>query len=376
MGESGSGVKEPYFYLSVNRALEQLKVVSEVSDIVSYSFKTNPIIGEVLRDRSDVLFSVHSDRVLDRLPGDRIIYFAQGWSPDELIGLMIKGIFRFVVDNPYDLKVFTDVVSRSDLQVRLGFKPKLTLFLRMRLRERTVHTGKYFVYGFYSHEVNDLVSKVRSLPYVEHVGIHFHRKTQNLGEWYLVDEVSEGLTEDTLSQVDFIDVGGGIPSLYKNYRVEMISLVLKRIKEFKLWVNKQGIRTIVEPGRFIAAPSIKLYTYVKSVYNGNVIVNSSVYNTSPDIILFNHRPLVLGEYDEDRDVFIGDDPQKVKGSLPVLHRYVIKGETPDSFDIFRYKVLLPRTLTRGDELVFLNMGAYNFHTDFCNLPRIRTVIGE
>jgi len=42
-------------------------------------------------------------------------------------------------------------------------------------------------------------------------------------------------------------------------------------------------------------------------------------------------------------------------------------------DIFRYCVFLPDKKV-GDKIVFLNAGAYNFSTDFCNLEKIDTRI--
>ena len=55
-------------------------------------------------------------------------------------------------------------------------------------------------------------------------------------------------------------------------------------------------------------------------------------------------------------------------------KFLIKGRSPDSLDIFRYKVFLREKPKIGDKIVFKNVGAYNFYTDFNNLPRIKTVI--
>ena len=53
--------------------------------------------------------------------------------------------------------------------------------------------------------------------------------------------------------------------------------------------------------------------------------------------------------------------------------YVIKGITPCSMDLFRYRVYLNNPKV-GDEIVFLNAGAYNFTTNFCDLPELETEI--
>jgi len=47
--------------------------------------------------------------------------------------------------------------------------------------------------------------------------------------------------------------------------------------------------------------------------------------------------------------------------------------TPCSMDLFRYKAYLDNPKV-GDELVFLNAGAYNFTSDFCDLEKIETIV--
>ena len=53
--------------------------------------------------------------------------------------------------------------------------------------------------------------------------------------------------------------------------------------------------------------------------------------------------------------------------------YVIKGVTPCSMDLFRYRVYLKEPKV-GDKIIFLNAGAYNFSSDFCNLNELETKV--
>ena len=64
---------------------------------------------------------------------------------------------------------------------------------------------------------------------------------------------------------------------------------------------------------------------------------------------------------------------KIKGELEKGEAYVVKGVTPCSMDLFRYRVYLKNPKI-GDELIFLNAGAYNFATDFCDLNKLKTKI--
>ena len=49
--------------------------------------------------------------------------------------------------------------------------------------------------------------------------------------------------------------------------------------------------------------------------------------------------------------------------------YIIKGVTPCSMDLFRYRVYLDNPKV-GDKMVFINAGAYNFASDFCDLEKL------
>ena len=111
---------------------------------------------------------------------------------------------------------------------------------------------------------------------------------------------------------------------------------------------------IIEPGRFLAGPAMKLECYIKNIYNGNIIVDCSVYNSA-------------------MDTFVAHVRMQVEGELEKGDAYTIKGSTPDSMDILRYRVYLKNPKI-GDKITFLNAGAYTFSTDFCGLEKIEVVI--
>tara|TARA_Y100000310_G_scaffold177051_1_gene177153 strand:- start:7257 stop:8285 length:1029 start_codon:yes stop_codon:yes gene_type:complete len=335
------------FILNKSKLREQLKLAYELSDEVSCSFKTNYEVGKILEEESRCQFSVHSLKALHELTyPERVWFFAQAWNKEELNNLLRFGVNSFVVDNEKDLEILLENTNKE-----------INLLLRMKLKENTVHTGKHFVFGFSSKRINELIQELRNKEKIKKLGIHFHRKTQNVSEWSLKEELQDSLTKETLEQIDLVNIGGGIPSIYKNYELKAINSIFTKIKELKIWLNQNNIKMIVEPGRFIAAPSIKLETTIKNVYKGNIIVDASVYNSAMDTFISNIRLNVEGE-------------TTAQEGEP----YTIKGCTPDSMDIFRYRVFLKNEPKIGDKITFLNAGAYNFSTDFCRLSKIPTKV--
>ena len=323
------------FVLSKTKVMEQLEIMKSLADEVSYSFKSNPEVGKILQDKC--FLSIHSENNLKLVSSKNVWFFLQGNKE------IPKEVNNFVVDNINDLKLL------------LKEDRKINLLLRLRLREHTIHTGKHFVFGFSSKAVNQLLPELRENKNIKKLGIHFHRKTQNVSEWNLKEELEDSIEDFSL--LDFVNIGGGIPAEYKNFRKEVSEHIFTKIRELREFLNSKDIKMIIEPGRFIAAPSIKLETEVVNVYDNNVIVDASVYNSAMDTFVANIRLLVENE--------------REKGFC-----YTIKGITPDSLDIFRYKVYFDKEVKVGDKIVFLNAGAYNFSSGYFNLSKVETKVKD
>lgn len=340
---------DAHFILSESKVLEQYKKMKAIADTVSYSFKTNYEVGKVLESNTKCMFSVHSIQALRKLENkSRAWYFAQGWGKKQISEAIKLGCESFVVDNEPDLNVLIEHIKDADA--------KINLLLRMRLKEHTVHTGKHFVFGFYTEKINEIMPELSKNSKIKALGIHFHRKTQNVSEWSMKEELESNLGQNTLKSISIVNIGGGLPAKYKNFREEVYNHIFKKIKELRDWLKSKEIEMIVEPGRMIAASPVKLEATIINKYDNNLVVNCSVYNAAMDSFIVHNRLLVDGELERGEN-------------------FVVKGCTPDSLDIFRYSVYLENPNV-GDKIVFLNAGAYNFASDFCQLPKLETVIVE
>nr|MBA4404816.1 decarboxylase [Nanoarchaeum sp.] len=332
---------EARFILNKKKAFAQLEIVKNLADEVSYSFKTNNEVGKVLEGKC--WFSVHSFEDLSLIKNkSKVWYFPQAWDKNS-VKKILKDVNNFVIDNENDLNILLENLDRE-----------VNLLLRMKLKEHTIHTGKYFVYGFNSKRINELLPELRKNKRIKKLGIHFHRKTQNVSEWSLKEEFEDSISKENLNNIDLVNIGGGLPAEYKNYRKEILKNIFNKITELKLFLNSNNIKMIIEPGRFIAAPCIRLECEIISVYQNNIIVNCSVYNSDMDVFVANVRLLVENELENGEN-------------------YTIKGFTPDSMDIFRYNVCLKNPKI-GDKLVFLNAGAYNYSSNYFNLKKLDTII--
>ena len=304
---------------------KRINELRDIADIISYSYKTNPFIGDYIIKNTDLLISINNLKTYKKLKeiNNRIIYFVQGEKKEELNQINPK---YWVVDNINDYKKIKD---------------KNNIILRIKLREHSIQTSKFFVFGLRKEYWQKLLNKNNI------IGVHFHKKTQNIGEWDLISEIDD-LFSKYLEKIRYIDIGGGIPWKYINSNPP-IKKILNKIKELRKYLNEYNIKLIIEPGRFIAAPSIILETEILNIYENTIIVNASLFNAFLDSYLLNIRLPVLGEGE---------------GEF-----YYIKGNTPDSLDLFRYQTAIKPK--KEKYLFFLNIGAYNFHCNFNELEKIK-----
>ena len=336
--------ENPRFVLYKDRVLKKYSELKDLDLKISYSLKTNYEVGKVLENESDSMFSIHSLKELERVDDKkRGWYFLLGNSEQDLERIWSLGVRNFVVDLVEDLNLLGKFIERK--------KEKIKLLLRINLKENTVFSGRYYVFGMKSEIVNEKISVLRENEFIEKLGIHFHRKTQNVSEWNLKEDLENFFSKESLEKIDIINIGGGLPGNYKNTNDKTLKMVFRKISRVKDLFGKE---IIVEPGRFIASNSVDLECKIIAIQEKTIFVNCSIFNSALDTIVANIKLLVEGENETGE-------------------KYMIKGCTPASEDIFRYSVCLENPKV-GDSLKFLNAGAYNYSSDFCDLEKIKTIV--
>ena len=341
----------PHFILSKSKLKEQIKKLENLGLKISYSYKTNREVGNVIQKIAPSIdFSIHAkDEIKMINDKSKISFFTQAESIEEIKTIINTGIKMFVVDNEIDLGKI--------LRASEELEEKISISLRMKFQEHRIGTGKYFVYGMSSRKVNKIISEISDNSLIDGVGVHIHRKSQNTSEWEIKEELKDSLTENSLKKISMINFGGGLPVEYSNYTSQVIPYVFKKLLNAKKFLDKYNIVTIIEPGRFLAAPCVELSVGIIQIQDKNIILNTTIYNCSLDNVLTGTKMLVEQEVSEDAN-----------GEY-----FLLKGNSPTRDDIFRYKVKLNNPKV-GDEITFLNAGAYNYTTDFFGYKKLKTEI--
>jgi ornithine decarboxylase len=339
-------INKPVFILTKSKVWEKINQLKTHFDEVSFSWKTNPEVGKVLLEKNENMFSIISINELKQFleisnQVQRVLYFPFTLNQTDLEFLLEKNIRNFVVENEQDLEKLINFVDKNNY--------KINIQLRMKLKENTMFTGKHYVFGMALNQIQTWVPKLNENKNIENIGIHFHRKTQNVSEWSLKYEVEKSL-ENILPMIHELNLGGGLPADYHNIHDKSIENIFIKIKELKNYTDTFKIKLIIEPGRFISAPAVKLNTQIIQIIDNTCFLNCSIFNGTMDTVIANVK-------------------LKVTGELETGKKYLLKGCTPDSTDILRYSVYLDNPKV-GDVITFENCGAYTYQTNFCALDHI------
>jgi len=233
-----------------------------------------------------------------------------------------------------------DVVVDSESQLEKINKQEHNIWLRIN----TI-LDKDSLLGVSIERADEIAKKVNLH------GIHNHLKTQNTNLKLWKTNIKKLTDFAKKHKIENINIGGGFPIPYLK-KVPSLEQIADAVKPFL-----SGFSITIEPGRYIAAPSGVLLTKVrliKKLKNKNIaILDASVYNSSMDTIIMNQELpcLVANKMDKKQTT-----------------EYVLRGCTPDSLDVFRKKVKLPK-LHEGDIIAFMNAGAYTFASDFLSLKK-------
>lgn len=335
---------------------------AELHPLICFSVKScqNLHILRLLRELGcgfDVVSGGELRRAL-RIGADpaSIVYAGVGKTETEIREALAAGIRVFNVESESEL------AATIELAAQVGVKPTMALRVNPDVdphtHEYTTTGKKETKFGVDIDRAADVYRRFAGSPHVRLSGIHLHigSPVNDVGAYRdsvtramaLVDQLrGEGF------EVDTFDVGGGFGAHYQggeappaaDYAAAIVPLLRGR-----------GLRTILEPGRSIAANAGVLLTRVLHIKESGarrfVIVDASM----TDLI----RPALYGAYH-----FIW--PVDAIGFVPVargrdqphpgLSRCDVVGPVCESGDFLGKDRLLP-PLRRGDLLAVFTVGAY------------------
>jgi ornithine decarboxylase len=321
---------------------------------VLYAVKTNPhpIIIKTLIDSGIDQFDVASIEEIEQIrkfsTTAKCSYMHTVKSPENIKEAYFKyGIKTFSLDTKEELiKIIKNTDNAKDLE----------LFLRIAVSNEHAEIDLSKKFGALISESLGLLRLTKQ--YAQKVGLSFHVGSQCMHPI----SYSKGITEigniikKTKIFPDYINVGGGFPTIYPDLIPQNLIEYFNEIKKSLESLNfKKMPKIICEPGRALVAESGSTIVRVNLRKKQKLYINDGTYGTlfdagTPNIVF----PAKM----------IRENSNKIISKK--LTAFDFFGPTCDSMDYMKGPFLLPNNIKENDYIELGQLGAYGltFRTKF------------
>jgi len=319
---------------------------------ILYAVKTNPnpeILKTILQSGIEY-FDVASIKEIKDIkkisPTAKCSYMHTVKSREDINEAYFKyGVKTFSLDSKDELiKIIESTNHAKDLE----------LFVRVFVSNEHAEVDLSKKFGVLSSEANGLLRLTKQ--YAKRIGLSFHVGSQCMHPISYAKGITEigNIIKKTKIVPDYINVGGGFPTIYpdlvpqplENY-FEEIKKSLKNLKLSKLPI------ILCEPGRAIVAESGSTIVRVNLRKKQKLYINDGTYGTLFDAgvpnIVYPSRLITNGRV--------------ISKKLTSFDFY---GPTCDGMDYMKGPFILPNNIKENDYIELGQLGAYGltFRTDF------------
>ena len=259
------------------------------------------------------------------------------------------GIKTFALDTKDELiKIMKNTNNAKDLE----------LFVRVAVSNEHAEIDLSKKFGALNSEAVGLLRLVKQ--YAKKIGLSFHVGSQCMHPISYHKGITEigNIIKKTKIIPDYINVGGGFPTIYPDLIPQSLNNYLNEIKKSleNLKLNKNNKTEIIcEPGRALVAESGSTIVRVNLKKKQKLYINDGTYGTlfdagTPNIVF--------------PSKMIKDSSSKIISKK--LTAFDFYGPTCDSMDYMKGPFLLPNNIKENDYIELGQLGAYGltFRTQF------------
>ncbi len=257
------------------------------------------------------------------------------------------GVKTFALDTKDELiKIIESTSGAKDLE----------LFVRVAVSNEHAEIDLSKKFGALSTEAAGLLRLVKQ--YSSKIGLSFHVGSQCMHPISYAKGITEigNIINKTKIVPDFINVGGGFPTIYPDLIPQSLSSYFEEIKKSLENLKLNSLPEIIcEPGRALVAESGSTIVKVNLRKKQKLYINDGTYGTlfdagTPNIVY--------------PSKMIKDSSNKIISKK--LTAFDFYGPTCDSMDYMKGPFLLPNNVKENDYIELGQLGAYGltFRTEF------------
>lgn len=346
----------PLYVYSRNALLERFSALSaamnEVNPLICFSVKANSNAA-VLKTFSaqgggfDVVSGGELFRAL-RSGADpqKIVFAGVGKNVEEIEYAINSNILFFTVESEPEVMRISECATRLDKMARIAFR--INPDVDPKTHKYTTTGKKENKFGLDIERTHKAYELAAGLPGIEITGLHMHIGSQILDFQPFADALERVKKlcielKEKYPTFQYVDIGGGIGIRYKQEQPEpdpqaFAAQVIPALQEI-------GLKTVMEPGRFLAGNAGILLTRVQYIkenpFKKFVIVDAAMNDLlRPSLYQAHHDILAVKNTS---DSFIGD----------------VVGPICESGDFLAQERKLP-AVHQNDLLAIMSAGAYGF----------------
>ena len=319
---------------------------------ILYAVKTNPnekvikYIGESGINRFDVA-SINEIKLIKKIFPEAISYYMNTIKSREHIkeAYFNYSVRDFALDTKDELQKIMEATNNAK---------DLTLYIRVSISNEHAEIDLSQKFGALPSEALGLLRLAKA--HAKKVGLSFHVGSQCMHPISYSKGIREigNIIKKTKIIPDFINVGGGFPSIYPDLNPQPLESYINEIKKafnnLKL-ENKPVL--LCEPGRALVAESGSSIVKVILRKKQKIYINDGTYGSLFDAGVLN---------------FVLPTRMIPNGRMTSkkLTAYSLYGPTCDSADFMKGPFVLPNNLKEGDYIEIGQLGAYSltFRTKF------------
>ena len=319
---------------------------------ILYAVKTNPnekvikCIGESGIDKFDVA-SINEIKLIKKIsPKARSYYMNTVKSREHIKEAYFNYNIRdFALDTKEELQKIIETTNRAK---------DLILYVRVSISNEHAEIDLSQKFGALPGEALGLLRLAKA--HAKKVGLSFHVGSQCMHPISYAKGIREvgNIIKKTKIIPDFINIGGGFPSIYPDLNPQPLENYIREIKKaFDHLKLEKKPELLCEPGRALVAESGSSVVRVVLRKKQKIYINDGTYGSLFDAGVLN---FVLPT----RMISNGRMTSKK------LTAYSLYGPTCDSADFMKGPFVLPNNLKEGDYIEIGQLGAYSltFRTKF------------
>ena len=319
---------------------------------ILYAVKTNPhpeVLKTILQsgiDRFDVASIKEVEDIRKINPSAKCYYMHTVKSRESIKDAYFKyGIKTFSLDSKDELIKIIESTNRAK---------DLELFVRISVSNEHAEIDLSKKFGVPSSDANGLIRLTKQ--YTKKIGLSFHVGSQCMHPISYSKGIAEigNIIKKTKIIPDYINVGGGFPTIYPDLVPQSLNNYFEEIKKSLKNLKLDKLPEILcEPGRAIVAESGSTIVRVNLRKKQKLYINDGTYGTLFDAgvpnIVYPTRLITNGRVISKK-----------------LTSFDFFGPTCDSMDYMKGPFILPNNVKENDYIELGQLGAYGltFRTKF------------